>query len=578
MVSFGVVSNFGLVIDAYNSLVGEQKPNLGGGSLSGALSGLQGLLTTVGSFATGNVNYQQIVGGIISLVTLVGGAAGIYALAQYFLSPSPISNLDQLKAELESRVRSGESYSNEAALFTFNPSTGKITTVYKPESEVKLLISLGSHYSVSDIFMLIDTAGNIKYEVNKINIDSISYIENKPVETALVLAYLVKDKHFAKVADYSSNTSGESSDYVFNFEDDGSLVLSKKDTDGKLVQIQSVSTVIKQQMANDSSAAANKTKVCESLFGSENEECNKHFYSILGRAGLNMLANIGEAATSTSIISKLNSAEVNIKYEILKNLDWKMKISNGNKAMVSVSEWVQRLKDDKRDNIKKLGNDYESYLNKKSEVKQLLENMVNHINTNSRLLAEKYKEAVEQPAVSVKRRRRLTSEQVANLRSQVITENSLLNAPFPFPGRPGTFLYPINQAGGYNGNFTNNYKQSFSMIKQSLAGFKQKLSTATEKKLEEKIQKIERLETELYDIHKKINTYTQILRSDKNSRFHRKDVRIEDIEDLINQYTTSTKKQTKHIATVTTAFGKIKMLLESQDGNDVQQRENYYNL
>jgi septal ring factor EnvC (AmiA/AmiB activator) len=115
------------------------------------------------------------------------------------------------------------------------------------------------------------------------------------------------------------------------------------------------------------------------------------------------------------------------------------------------------------------------------------------------------------------------------------------------------------------------------MIKQSLAGFKQKLSSATEKKLEEKIQKIEKLESELFDIHKKINTYTQILRSDKNSRFHRKDVRIEDIEDLINQYTESTKKQTRHIATVTTAFGKIKMLLESQDGETVQ-RENYYNL
>ena len=48
-------------------------------------------------------------------------------------------------------------------------------------------------------------------------------------------------------------------------------------------------------------------------------------------------------------------------------------------------------------------------------------------------------------------------------------------------------------------------------------------------------------------------------------------------EDLINQYATGSKKQTTYIATVTTAFGKIKMLLESQDGNTVQ-RENYYNL
>ena len=201
--------------------------------------------------------------------------------------------------------------------------------------------------------------------------------------------------------------------------------------------------------------------------------------------------------------------------------------------------------------------------------------MVNHINTNSRLLSEKYKEAVEQPAASVKRRRRLTSEQVGKLRSPVITENNLLYTPFPFPGRPGVLAYPLNQNGGGHNNF--DYKQSFSMIKQSLAGFKQKLSTATEKKLEEKIQKIEKLENDLADIHSKIYTYTKILRSDRNARFHKKEVRIEDIEDLINQYATGSKKQTTYIATVTTAFGKIKMLLESQDGNTVQ-RENYYNL
>lgn len=522
-----------------------------------------------------SVNKNTILGivGAVSFATAIGGFMALRSLLTSSVSSNPSQNL----AQLQELVRSGKKFSLEAAQFSFNPSTGAITTVYRPRSKNYILISLGSHFGINEIYMVIEPNGSISYEVGDLKVDSKSYIENKPVETALVLAYLVKDKHFSKLSSHSSSGSGESSDYVFNFEDDGSLVLSKKDSQGKLVQIESVSSVIKQQMANDSNAAANKTKVCKDLFGAENESCNKHFYSILGRAGLNMLANIGEAASKSAIISKLNSAEVNIKYEILKNLDWKMKISNGNKAMVSVSEWVQRLKDDKRSNVKELGNKYEAYLNSKSDVKQLLENMVNHINTNSRLLAEKYKEAVEQPASSGKRRRRLTSEQVANLRSQVITENSLLNSPFPFPGRPGTFLYPINQNGGYQGNFTNNYKQSFSMIKQSLAGFKQKLSTATEKKLEEKIQKIEKLETELFDIHKKINTYTQILRSDKNSRFHKKDVRIEDIEDLINQYTESTKKQTKHIATVTTAFGKIKMLLESQDGNDVQ-RENYYNL
>lgn len=552
------------------SVLWNQLTSSVGSALSSAAN--SGLITMIQQKFP-SVNNNTILGivGAVSFATAIGGFMALRSLMTSAVSSNPSQNLAQLQA----LVKSGKKFSLEAAQFSFNPSTGAITTVYRPSSKNYILISLGSHFGINEIYMVIEPNGSISYEVGDLKVDSKSYIENKPVETALVLAYLVKDKHFSKLSSYSPTSSGESSDYVFNFEDDGSLVLSKKDSQGKLVQIESVSSVIKQQMANDSNAAANKTKVCKDLFGSENESCNKHFYSILGRAGLNMLANIGEAASKSAIISKLNSAEVNIKYEILKNLDWKMKISNGNKAMVSVSEWVQRLKDDKRENVKDLGNKYEGYLNSKPDVKQLLENMVNHINTNSRLLAEKYKEAVEQPAASVKRRRRLTSEQVGKLRSQVITENNLLYTPFPFPGRPGVLAYPLRQGGGAQNNF--DYKQSFSMIKQSLAGFKQKLSTATEKKLEEKIQKIEKLENDLADIHSKIYTYTKILRSDRNARFHKKEVRIEDIEDLINQYATGSKKQTTYIATVTTAFGKIKMLLESQDGNTVQ-RENYYNL
>ena len=77
-------------------------------------------------------------------------------------------------------------------------------------------------------------------------------------------------------------------------------------------------------------------------------KCNKHFISILGRAGLNMLQNIGDAViTKSSIINNLNNAKVNIKYEILKNLNWKMKNSNEKKVLVSVDEWIKILEQDK---------------------------------------------------------------------------------------------------------------------------------------------------------------------------------------------------------------------------------------
>ena len=475
----------------------------------------------------------------------------------------------------------------EASNFSFNESTGRIETSYKPKNDLKLLISLGSHYNIANIYILIDEKSSaITYMVNDMLINSISYIQNKPVETALVLAYLIKDKHFSKVSTNSS-TRGEPQDYVFNFQDDGSLVLQRKVGD-KFEEIASISKVIREQMSsNDAGADETKKQVCASIFGDQSdskgkEHCSKHFYSILGRAGLNMLQNIGDSITSNKLVNSLQSAEINVKYEILKNLDWKMKISNGNKAMVSVKEWVDKLKEDKIDGIKKQGEEYEKYLNGDGKaVRNILEGMVNHINTNSRLLEEKYKEVIEQSAnTSGRRKRILSNQQVANLRSQVIRENSLLNIPFPYPGRPGVMLHPIIQTGGgaYEGNFTNNYKQSFNIIKQSLAGLNQKLSSNTERKLEEKIQKIEELENDLFEMHKKINTYTKILRSDKNARYYKKEVRIEDIEELINNYAVNTKKQTKYIATVTTAFGKIKMLLENQDMNDLKQRENFYSL
>jgi hypothetical protein len=310
----------------------------------------------------------------------------------------------------------------DSTLFTFNPSNGKITTVYKPDSELKLLISLGSHYSVSNIFMIIDTTSNITYEVNNIKINSLSYIENKPIETALVLSYLIKDKHFSKLSRQSSS-NGESSDYVFNFEDDGSLVLSKKNKDGKLEEIESISMAIREEMQNSLKAQQTKEIICKEIFGSDNNTCNKHFISILGRAGLNMLQNIGEAPTNTSIINNLNNAKVNIKYEILKNLDWKMKNVNEKKLLVSVDEWINILEENNKD-----GKQYREYLNKNTLVKDLLQSMVDHINNNSRLLEEKYKETIDQPISSQKRRNRLSKKEIDKLRAEVINEKNILNS------------------------------------------------------------------------------------------------------------------------------------------------------
>ena len=533
---------------------------------------------------------QTMSNAFIGLGSLIVAIGGVVALKRLFYDAAS-ENIQENIAALEESVRSGRTYSKEAGRFNFNPNTGKIELVtgFRPPSKYHIKISQGSHFGIDNIYMQINTDGRITYIVNgDIEIDAISYIENKPVQTALVLAYLIKDKHFSHLTTKSSTTTiGEPENYKFHFEDDGTLILTKKENNVDK-EVESVSMVLRQQMTNDSKelaqAAENKKQVCKNLFGKEeSEHCTKHFNSILGKAGLNMLQNLGKAITTTSIINALNNAEVNVQYEILKNLDWKMKLSNGKKTMVSVDEWVNRLKSETKPAIVKYGESYEKFFNNEpsgSEIKSLLDNMVNRINNNSRLLQEKYQEAVQQTTTSTRRKRtRLSTKKIAELRSQSMTENNILNTPFPIPGRPGALGYalqPLIGGGDNNSFFSDKYKQAFDTIKRSLSGYNQKLSSNTQSEIESKLKKIEELETDLSNLHKKINKYTQILKTEKNARIGR-NVSEEDIDDLINQYATNSKKQSRYIATITTAFGKIRMLLDKQEmGESMNQEKTYY--
>ena len=406
---------------------------------------------------------------------------------------------------------------------TFNESTGNIDITSPVStgiiagllgSTTQIVISQGSHFDIEKIYMNISNKGVITYQTDKTELDSISYIENKPVHTAFVLAYLIKDKHFSRLTTRSSTTTvGEPKDYKFNFEDDGSLRLTRMQN-GIEEEVESVSMVLRQQMTNDSKelieAEKNKEQVCNNLFGDKKSVyCAKHFHSILGKAGLNMLQNLGEAISTTSILNALNNAQVNVQYEILKNLDWKMKLLNGKKTMVSVDEWINRLKSDTRPAIVKSGESYENFFNSQasgSQIKSLLDNMVNRINNNSRLLQEKYEEAVQQPT-TLSTRKRFSSEKIAELRSQSMTENNILNTPFPIPGRPGALGYvlqPLTGGGNNNSFFSDKYKQAFDTIKRSLSGYNQKLSSNTQSEIESKLKKIEELETDLSNLHKKI--------------------------------------------------------------------------
>lgn len=457
----------------------------------------------------------------------------------------------------------------------FDRSTGRVV-VNGTVQKTKITMNSSQHFGITGIEIEIE--GNIvKYLVNGVELDSISYIEHKPIATALYLAYLVQNKK----SNVPSNTSFKSdSEFKYRFEDDGSLTLTNRE--GKVVD--TISVAIRNQLSgNEEAANANITAVCKKLFqvdgGRTDPTCAKHFYSILGKSALAMLQNIGTKVNDESIFQALKNADVGIKYEILKNLDWKMKISNGKKEMVDVNQWVERLEQDKRDGVKVAAKEYREYLNSAgagAKVKDILEHMVFDINNNTRLLDEKYQEAVQQQEElgPRKRRSRLNPNQVANLRAQTINENSILNTPFAMPGSPGVLIYPSNHNPYKIGGFDNNYKKTFEGIKSSLNNYNQKLSSETEKRINKKINDIGILEGELNKIQEQINEYTKILREEKYPVFNGNVISLSDIEDLIHQYQSNSKKQIKEIVTLTTAFGKIKMSLERQDPNEHESKKN----
>jgi hypothetical protein len=477
--------------------------------------------------------------------------------------------------DYSARFYSWLSGSGSKASFAFDATTGNIVVIGSANSTVKLNSS--SHFGIEGIQMVI-AGSEVTYKINGTPLNAVSYIEGKPVHTALVMAYLVKDKHYNRFAPQSSAPKSDAG-YVYTIEDDGSVRLFEKTPNGTAgAEVASINTAIRKQLdGNDAGSKEARKQACEKTFGVgvSDSVCSAHFYNILGKSGLGMLENMATAAKGKqSVEEALISAPANIKYEILKNLDWKMRVANGKKEMASVDQWVERLEQDARPAMKELAGKYRAYFKDNSNVKNILDKMVMDINNNTRLLDEKYKEAVQTPQPPVRRRRaRLSAAQVADLRSQVLTQNVALNAPMALPGYPGVNLIELGpfQMGGAS----NQYEQHFENIKQSLAGFNQKLSSDTDRKIKAKISEIGELNAQLESIHKKINEYTKILRTEKYPTGISRTITLSDVENLVNQYKAGTQEQTKQIVTLSTAFGKIKMLLEKQEANAKPAEKNF---
>lgn len=299
---------------------------------------------------------------------------------------NPDKNLNSFKYMLVNIITGN--YPNN--VFKFNPSTGEIECSYNKEHRLNLKFNNGLYGEITILTKYDEKSriNKILYTVNSLPLNTISYIESKKVSTALVLIYLSveKEKFYIKQAE----------NYVYEFTSDNNLKLYEKNTNK---EIMSVSLAIYQFMSgNDDSGIKTMENVCKDLFkienGLNNSVCSKHFYSILGKSALSMLKNINMIAIEkTEIKNILINSNPAIKYEILKNLNWKMKINeNGRKYLITIDEWLNTINNE----------EYNKYLNSPDNylIKEIITKMIDDINNNSSLLEEKYNQAISNTIVN----------------------------------------------------------------------------------------------------------------------------------------------------------------------------------
>jgi hypothetical protein len=270
--------------------------------------------------------------------------------------------------------------------YSFNESTGMLECAYKKSFNTiitKLIPNTEKCY-LGEIEMTTThdkytKKNKITYIVNSMVSDTVTYIESKPVSTALVMTYLCakKEQFYIKK---------NPQDYIYEITSDNIVKLYDKKTEK---EIMSVSVAIKQ-FKDNLEEMGNKTmdNICKDVFkldnGLKNENCLKHYLSILSGTGLLMLQNIGEIVKKNiEIKNTLKNTNPLIKYEILKNLKWKMKKTEyGKKYLITVEDWLKKM-----NNL-----EFTKYLDSENGliVKDIIKEMIEDINTNTSILEEKY--------------------------------------------------------------------------------------------------------------------------------------------------------------------------------------------
>lgn len=391
------------------------------------------------------------------------------------------------------------------------------------------------------------------YTIDSIESNGKSVIMGKPVPMALVICWIQTNKKsiYNKQSQNKNTTS-----YSFTMGPNGSVSLF--DSTGK--EISTMSKAIQAQLASNSKEASDHVKqVCKKLFGVNegmgDQTCSKYFYSVLGISIEGILRLMGGVSHDTH--KQIVSADLPVLYDLIKRLDWQTRLTLLNQyELITVDEWVGTPS----------GAKFADYIKTNVQVKNLLEQIVKKINSHPEFL--NLKSQVETTEIVPKRNIRRHRAKSTVTVSRLVTLGDTLK-----------LLTRKTQTGGAK---SHPLEIKYMDIKKSLESFNQKLSSVTENKIKEKINMVIKIEKELEQINGKILSYVKLLKSNKNARLNGKIINLEEIDSMLSQYSGLTSAHNRQIATISSAFGKIQLLIESGPNLSLVPKSNnssvYHNL
>jgi hypothetical protein len=371
--------------------------------------------------------------------------------------------------------------------YSFNGGTGHIEFLGKLPGRIETLLTPKIKFYVKYNSKL--GQNETKYFFNRLPMDTISYIESRPIATALVIGWIesTNSKHLISPEQIIAKSQSK---YVFELNPDGQVIVYNRETKAP---VQSIQTSIDLWLgSNSTQAKISATEVCKEMFGVstglDNPTCSQYFYSVLGRSGLTMVKILGkQVETSSDIKSLLLGTNPGIKYEILKKLGWKINSSN---KLIDFDNWV-----------KTQPIEFGDYFKTKPglEVKSILEGYIQDIQTH---LENDLKKDINQTNVNPSKKnhaKRLTSSQVAALRSIQIDQTSKLIKDKETYNIKGLILPKyFNMSGGSDFKLdttpVTDLDKKFNFIKFQLAGGNKIISSNTENKINSLIQSVSLLE------------------------------------------------------------------------------------